>query len=142
GCSYAQGRVHQCGFLRGAGWPSGSAAGDCRFNQRPVFGGADRSGHVGRGAGAQLAPRGGRGGQRLATARQSTFPLGEESFMALDAFSILVRTLAVLASLMLSAAAGFGGSLILVRGMVMAIGTMEGIAVAALLLACNNLAKV
>ena len=62
--------------------------------------------------------------------------------MELDAISILILTLAVPASFILSAAAGLGGSLILVPAMMMAIGTKEGIAVAALLLACNNLAKV
>lgn len=62
--------------------------------------------------------------------------------MELDAISILILALAIPASFIVSAAAGLGGSLILVPAMMMAIGTKEGIAVAALLLACNNLAKV
>lgn len=62
--------------------------------------------------------------------------------MELDAISVVILTLAIPASFILSAAAGLGGSLIMVPAMMMAIGTKEGIAVAALLLACNNVAKV
>jgi uncharacterized membrane protein YfcA len=42
----------------------------------------------------------------------------------------------------LSASAGLGGSLILVPAMVVVFGTKQGIAIAALLLACNNIGKV
>ena len=62
--------------------------------------------------------------------------------MELDTISLLILALAIPASFVVSAAAGLGGSLVLVPAMMMAIGTKEGIAVAALLLACNNLAKV
>ncbi|HAS77070.1 MAG TPA: sulfite exporter TauE/SafE family protein, partial [Marinobacter adhaerens] len=62
--------------------------------------------------------------------------------MELDAISLILLALAIPASFIVSAAAGLGGSLILVPAMMMAIGTKEGIAVAALLLACNNVAKV
>ncbi|WP_286749092.1 sulfite exporter TauE/SafE family protein [Marinobacter sp. UBA2688] len=62
--------------------------------------------------------------------------------MEIDTISIIILTLAIPASFVLSASAGLGGSLILVPAMMMAIGTKEGIAVAALLLACNNVAKV
>ena len=60
--------------------------------------------------------------------------------MELDAISLILLALAIPASFIVSAAAGLGGSLILVPAMMMAIGTKEGIAVAALLLACNNVA--
>ncbi len=62
--------------------------------------------------------------------------------MEFDAFSLLILVLVVPASFALSAAAGLGGSLILVPALVMVLGAKEGVAVAALLLAVNNLAKV
>ena len=58
--------------------------------------------------------------------------------MELDAISLILLALAIPASFIVSAAAGLGGSLILVPAMMMAIGTKDGIAVAALLLACNK----
>lgn len=62
--------------------------------------------------------------------------------MAFDALTLVLLMLVIPASFFLSAAAGLGGSLILVPGLILALGTREGIAVAALLLACNNIAKV
>lgn len=62
--------------------------------------------------------------------------------MEFDALTLVLLALVIPASFLLSAAAGLGGSLILVPGLMLAIGTREGIAVAALLLACNNIAKV
>lgn len=62
--------------------------------------------------------------------------------MEFDALTLVLLALVIPASFVLSAAAGLGGSLILVPGLMLAIGTREGIAVAALLLACNNVAKV
>jgi uncharacterized protein len=53
-----------------------------------------------------------------------------------------VVLLAVGASFLVSAAAGFGGSLILVPTMALILGTKEGAALAALLLAANNVVKV
>lgn len=50
--------------------------------------------------------------------------------------------IAVAASFAVSASAGFGGSLILVPALALVLGTKEGIALAALLLAGNNLVKV
>ena len=55
--------------------------------------------------------------------------------------SVFIFILAALA-FMLSASAGLGGSLILVPAMAMFFGTKQGIALAALLLACNNVFKV
>jgi uncharacterized membrane protein YfcA len=43
---------------------------------------------------------------------------------------------------MLSASAGLGGSLILIPAMILLVGAKEGIAISAVLLGCNNLAKV
>jgi len=62
--------------------------------------------------------------------------------MEFDALTVVILALVIPASFVMSAAAGLGGSLILVPGLMLAIGTREGIAVAALLLACNNIAKV
>jgi uncharacterized protein len=56
-------------------------------------------------------------------------------------FVILVL-LAVVAAFTVSAAAGFGGSLILVPALGMLLGTKSGVALAALLLAANNVVKV
>lgn len=49
---------------------------------------------------------------------------------------------AVAAAFFVSAAAGLGGSLILVPTMALVLGTKQGVAVAALLLAANNVVKV
>tara|TARA_B100000686_G_C16464580_1_gene798869 strand:- start:134 stop:835 length:702 start_codon:yes stop_codon:yes gene_type:complete len=54
---------------------------------------------------------------------------------------ILIFIFAAL-SFMLSASAGLGGSLILVPSIAMVFGTKQGIALASLLLACNNIFKV
>jgi len=58
-----------------------------------------------------------------------------------DALSLVVLILVVPASFILSASAGLGGSLILVPALMMILGVKEGLALAALLLAVNNLAK-
>ncbi len=50
--------------------------------------------------------------------------------------------LAVSASFFVSASAGLGGSLVLVPTLALVLGTKEGVALAALLLACNNVVKV
>jgi uncharacterized membrane protein YfcA len=50
--------------------------------------------------------------------------------------------LAVIAAFALSASAGFGGSLILVPTLALLLGTKSGVALAALLLATNNIVKV
>lgn len=56
---------------------------------------------------------------------------------------IIALTLsAVLASFTLSASAGLGGSLILVPALALVLGTKEGVALAALLLAGNNVVKI
>lgn len=62
--------------------------------------------------------------------------------MEFDVLTLSILILVVPASFVLSSAAGFGGSLILVPALVMALGAKEGIALAALLLAANNVAKV
>lgn len=49
---------------------------------------------------------------------------------------------AAAAAFTLSASAGFGGSLILVPSLALVLGTKPGVALAALLLACNNIVKV
>ncbi len=54
----------------------------------------------------------------------------------------LLVLLAVAAAFTLSAAAGFGGSIILVPALALVLGTKEGVALAALLLAGNNVVKV
>ena len=59
--------------------------------------------------------------------------------MEFDALTLVLLMVAVPASFVLSAAAGLGGSLILVPTLMM--GPKEGVALAALLLAVNNLAK-
>lgn len=61
--------------------------------------------------------------------------------MEFDALTLTLLLVAVPASFVLSAAAGLGGSLILVPVLMMAVGVKEGVALAALLLALNNLAK-
>ncbi len=55
---------------------------------------------------------------------------------------VLLITLAVPAAFFVSASAGLGGSLIMVPTMMLILGTKEGAAMAALLLAMNNVAKV
>ena len=56
---------------------------------------------------------------------------------------VLVATLAaVVVAFMVSASAGLGGSLVLVPTLALVLGTKEGVAMAALLLAGNNLVKV
>ncbi|MEE2733555.1 MAG: sulfite exporter TauE/SafE family protein [Pseudomonadota bacterium] len=62
--------------------------------------------------------------------------------MEFDVLTLSILILVVPASFVLSAAAGLGGSLILVPALVMALGAKEGVALAALLLAANNVAKV
>lgn len=59
--------------------------------------------------------------------------------MELIAFALSLS--AVLASFTLSAAAGLGGSLVLVPALALVLGTKEGVALAALLLAGNNVFK-
>ena len=53
-----------------------------------------------------------------------------------------VTLIAVVVSFMVSASAGLGGSLILVPTLALVLGTKEGVALAALLLAANNVVKV
>lgn len=53
-----------------------------------------------------------------------------------------VTLVAVTVSFMISASAGLGGSLILVPTLALVLGTKEGVALAALLLAANNVVKV
>ena len=56
---------------------------------------------------------------------------------------VIIATLAAVAvSFMISASAGLGGSLILVPTLALVMGTKEGVAMAALLLAANNVVKV
>lgn len=61
--------------------------------------------------------------------------------MEFDALTLTVLIVAVPGSFVLSSAAGLGGSLILVPALMLALGVKEGVALAALLLAVNNLAK-
>ncbi|GGO59538.1 TSUP family transporter [Streptomyces lasiicapitis] len=60
----------------------------------------------------------------------------------MEPFLLPVVFLAVAAAFTLSASAGFGGSLILVPTLALVLGTKSGVALAALLLAANNLVKV
>lgn len=55
---------------------------------------------------------------------------------------IVLVLFAVLASFVVSASAGLGGSLVLVPTLALVLGTKEGVALAALLLGLNNIAKV
>jgi uncharacterized protein len=59
-----------------------------------------------------------------------------------DPILVVVVLLAVTLSFAVSASAGFGGSLILVPMLALLLGTKSGIALAALLLAANNIVKV
>ncbi|MEU8619083.1 sulfite exporter TauE/SafE family protein [Streptomyces sp. NPDC048623] len=60
----------------------------------------------------------------------------------MDPLLIPVVLVAVSAAFVLSASAGFGGSLILVPTLALVLGTKSGVALAALLLGANNLVKV
>ncbi|MEU9351465.1 sulfite exporter TauE/SafE family protein [Streptomyces griseoloalbus] len=60
----------------------------------------------------------------------------------MEPYLLPVVFLAVAAAFTLSASAGFGGSLILVPTLALLLGTKSGVALAALLLAFNNLVKV
>lgn len=60
----------------------------------------------------------------------------------MDAVPLAVALLGVVVAFGVSAAAGFGGSLVLVPVLALVLGSKEGVALAALLLACNNVAKV
>jgi uncharacterized protein len=60
----------------------------------------------------------------------------------MEPYLIPVVLLAVTAAFALSASAGFGGSLILVPALALLLGTKSGVALAALLLAGNNVVKV
>lgn len=60
----------------------------------------------------------------------------------MEPWLIVVTLLAVTISFMVSASAGLGGSLILVPTLALVLGTKEGVALAALLLAANNVVKV
>ncbi|CAA9282739.1 MAG: hypothetical protein AVDCRST_MAG93-3301, partial [uncultured Chloroflexia bacterium] len=55
---------------------------------------------------------------------------------------VIFVLLATSAAFTISAAAGLGGSLILVPALALVLGTKEGVALAALLLALNNVVKV
>ena len=61
--------------------------------------------------------------------------------MELDPLFLLLLLIAVPAAFTLSSSAGLGGSLILVPSLAAILGAKEGIALAALLLAANNIAK-
>lgn len=60
----------------------------------------------------------------------------------MTAIAVVLVLLVVLTSFVVSAAAGLGGSLLLVPALALVLGTKEGIALAALLLAGNNVVKV
>lgn len=60
----------------------------------------------------------------------------------MEAWVVVVTLLAVGCSFLLSASAGLGGSLILVPTLALVLGTKEGVALAAVLLAANNVVKV
>lgn len=62
--------------------------------------------------------------------------------MEIDALTLALLLLVVPASFILSSAAGLGGSLLLVPALAALMGTREGVALAALLLAANNIVKV
>jgi uncharacterized membrane protein YfcA len=59
-----------------------------------------------------------------------------------DGLVLAAVLVAVAVAFTVSAAAGFGGSLVLVPALALVLGTKEGIALAALLLAANNVVKV
>lgn len=60
----------------------------------------------------------------------------------MEAYLVPVVLIAVFGAFAVSASAGFGGSLILVPTLALVLGTKPGVAMAALLLAANNLVKV
>ncbi|MFB3051273.1 MAG: sulfite exporter TauE/SafE family protein, partial [Acidimicrobiia bacterium] len=60
----------------------------------------------------------------------------------METWVVVVTLLAVAVSFMISASAGLGGSLILVPTLALVLGTKEGVALSALLLAANNVVKV
>ena len=60
----------------------------------------------------------------------------------MDPIVAALTLVAVAASFAVSASAGLGGSLILVPTLALVLGTKEGVAMAALLLAGNNVVKV
>lgn len=60
----------------------------------------------------------------------------------MEPWAIALTLLAVVVSFTVSASAGLGGSLILVPTLALILGTKEGVALAALLLALNNVVKV
>ena len=60
----------------------------------------------------------------------------------MEPWLIALTLVAVVVSFMVSASAGLGGSLILVPTLALVLGTKEGVALAALLLALNNVVKV
>ncbi len=60
----------------------------------------------------------------------------------MEPWIVVVTLVAVAAAFAVSASAGLGGSLILVPTLALVLGTKEGIALAALLLAANNVVKV
>ena len=60
----------------------------------------------------------------------------------MEPWVVALTLVAVTASFMVSSAAGLGGSLILVPTLALVLGTKEGVALAALLLALNNVVKV
>ena len=60
----------------------------------------------------------------------------------MEPWVMAVTLVAVVVSFMVSASAGLGGSLILVPTLALVLGTKEGVALAALLLAANNVVKV
>jgi uncharacterized protein len=60
----------------------------------------------------------------------------------LEPWIVVITLIAVAVSFTVSASAGLGGSLILVPTLALALGTKEGVALAALLLAANNVVKV
>lgn len=62
--------------------------------------------------------------------------------MTLEPWVMILTLVAVAISFTVSASAGFGGSLILVPALALVLGTKEGVALAALLLAANNVVKV
>lgn len=60
----------------------------------------------------------------------------------MEPWVVVITLVAITASFMVSASAGLGGSLILVPTLALVLGTKEGVALAALLLATNNVVKV
>jgi uncharacterized membrane protein YfcA len=59
-----------------------------------------------------------------------------------EPWTVVFTLLAVTISFLVSASAGLGGSLVLVPALALVLGTKEGVALAALLLAANNVVKV